>query len=522
MFDTYNGIKQVTKYKVLESTCHLLTTYSFYVIYILIVLFSTLLYTFRQRNRGQKSTAPDAMTSHPPRESAKTDYAIPKPTRLNLLVPPSSSSSTPAPVPDTYIFQARILAEANPISRETQSERIKRVRKLAEDKFRIDQERIKRANRDRNDLHLGDDFSDDPIIIEDLEKNNLGNGPRYPTEVETNLARPQAGSGADVRIPSRYQTTTTSTYTTTTTHTSTSTYTYKTDSRGTASVHISDISDAQLHRRITKEMAEKAERHRQRDLQKERQRKRDIEEARYKAARLAQEAREKELEGIAKERKKREKHNGREYEEAQESFKRSRRGSTPLFNTAYGSEPGTDEDHGGIPRSGESGTDGWGEGDGKRGEGSGYGRIHNPTSTRSNSREREKKDRERYLSRWNKLLSNLTTTDSDSDNIIETELSYSDIPWPIYTKSKLDKKSISLFLSNVALLPAQGSTLAGKEGKEAERKILREAIRNFHPDRFLSKVLPRVREKEREKVKEGMEICSRVLTDLIMENSKSR
>jgi predicted nucleic acid-binding protein len=483
------------------------------------------------------------MTSYPPRESAKTDYAIPKPTRLNLLVPPApppphlSTSSIPPPtstpdhnssgVLDTYISQARILAEANPISRETQSERIKRVRKLAEDKFKLDQDRIKRANRDRNDLGYKGDISDDPIIIEDMDRpNGVGAGHRLPTDVEANLARPHTSSGGDVRIPSRYQTTT-STYTSTTTaHTSTSTYTYSTDSRGTASVHVSNISDSELHRKITKKMAEKAERQRQRDLQKERQRKRDIEEAKYKAARLAQEAWEKEIEAANKERKRRERErerqNGRGYEEAEEAFKRSRRGSTPLFNRTYGSGPGTDEDHGGIPRSEERGSDGWGEGDGKRGEGSGYGRVHNSTSTRSNSREREKKERERYISRWNKLLSNSKNSDSDSDMIIETELSYSDIPWPIYAKSNLDKKSISLFLSNVALLPLQGGIISGKEGKEAERKVLREAIRNFHPDRFLSKVLPKVREGEREKVKESMEVCSRVLTDLIMENSKSR
>jgi hypothetical protein len=479
------------------------------------------------------------MTSTTPRESVKTDYAIPKPTRLNLLVPssippphPSSSSippSTSTPdynssgVLDTYISQARILAEANPISRETQSERIKRVRKLAEDKFKLDQERIKRANRDRNDLDLGygdgDGGSDDPIIIEDLERNHVGNDHRYPAEVEANLARPHLQAGGDVRIPSRYQTTTSTFTTTPSSHTSTSTYTLKTDSRGTASVHVSDISDTELHKRISKEMAEKAERQRQCDLQKERQRKRDIEEAKYKAAKLAQEARAKELDAAHKERKRREREwerqNGREYGEGEEAFKRSRRGSTPLF----GSGPGTDEDHWGKK---ERGSAGWGEGDGRRGEGSGYGRVHNSTSTRSNSRDREKKDRERYLSRWSKLLSNSTNTDSDSDMIIETELSYSDIPWPIYAKSKLEKKSISLFLSNVALLPLQGGVISGKEGKEAERKVLREAIRNFHPDRFISKVLPRVREKEREKVKEGMEVCSRVLTDLIMENSKSR
>jgi len=448
------------------------------------------------------------MTSHKPRESAKTDYAIPKPTRLNLLVQLPLD-----PIPDTYISQARIIAEADPFSRETQSERMKRVRKLAEDKYRIDQERIRKANRDRNDLDLGykDDISNDPTTVEVLERNNNLGRDHLHQEMESNLARPNAQTGGDVRIPSRYQTTTTtstSTYTTTT-HTYTSTHSFTTDNRGTSSVH---ISDAELHRRLTKEMAEKAERHRQREIQKERQRKRDMEEARYRAARSAQEAREKDLETAARESKRRdrewERQNGKGYEDAS---KRRRRGSTPLYNTAYGSGSGPgseDEDYWEIPKSGARGSEGGG----------------GVTPTRISQRERERKERERYISRWNILLSNSNShdTDSDSDNIIETELSYTDIPWPIYGKSKLEKKSVSLFLSNLASLPIQGGIISGKEGREAERKTLREAIRNFHPDRFLSKVLPRVREGEREKVKEGMEICSRVLTDLIMENSKSR
>jgi len=451
------------------------------------------------------------MTSYQPSESAKTDYAIPKPTRLNLLVPLLLD-----PIPVTYLFQARIRVAADFISRETQSERMKRVRKLAEDKFRIDQERIRRANKDRNDLGYKDDISDDTIIMNDLGRNdNLGHDHLHQ-EMESNLARPHAQTSGDVRIPSRYQTTSTtstSTYTTTT-HTSTSTHSFTTDNRGTSSVH---ISDAELHRRLTKEMAEKAERHRQREIQKERQGKRDMEEARYKAARSAQEARERDLEEAARERKRREREwarqNGKECEDAS---KRRRRGSTPLYNAAHGSGSGPgseDEDYWEIPNSGATGSEGGGN-------------VRNPTSTRISPREREKKERERYSSRWNNLLSNSnqkdTNTDSDSDNIIETELSYTDIPWPIYGKSKLEKKSVSLFLSNLALLPIQGGIRSGKEGREAERKILREAIRNFHPDRFLSKVLPRVREGERDKVKEGMEICSRVLTDLIMENSKSR
>lgn len=441
------------------------------------------------------------MTSYKPSESAKTDYAIPKPTRLNLLVPLPLN-----PIPVTYRSRARTIAEADLIRRETQSERIKRVRKLAEDKFRLDQERIRKANRDRNDLGYKDDISDDPIIMNDLGRNDHHGHDYRHQEKESNLARPHAQTGDDVRIPSRYQTTTTSTFTTTTTttHTYTSTHSFTTDNRGTSSVH---ISDAELHRRLTKEMAEKAERHRQREIQKERQRKKDVEEAGYKAARSAQEARE-----SARERKRRdrqwERHHGKEYEE---DSKRRRRGSTPLYNAAHGSGSGSDEDedYWEIPNSGARGSEGGG---------------HNPTSTRINPKERERKERERYISRWNKLLSNSNSkdTDSDSDNIIETELSYTDIPWPIYGKSKLEKKSVSLFLSNLALLPIQGGIISGKEGREAERKILREAIRNFHPDRFLSKVLPRVRKGEREKVKEGMEICSRVLTDLIMENSKSR
>jgi len=447
------------------------------------------------------------MTSYQPSESAKTDYAIPKPTRLNLLVPLLLD-----PIPVTYLFQARIRVAADFISRETQSERMKRVRKLAEDKFRIDQERIRRANKDRNDLGYKDDISDDPIIMEDLRRNDNHGHDHLYQEMESNLARPHSQTGRDVRIPSRYQTTTTSTSTyTTTTHTYTSTHSFTTDNRGTSSIH---ISDAELHRRLTKEMAEKAERHRQRELQKERQRKRDFEEARYRAAMSAQEAREKEFETAARERKRRdrewERHNGKEYEDGS---KRRRRGSTPLYNTAHGSGSGTeadeDEDYWEIPKSGARGSEGGGN-------------AYNPTSTRTNPKERERKERERYISRWNKLLSNSKDIDSDSDNIIETELSYTDIPWPIYAKSKLEKKSVSLFLSNLALLPIQGGIVSGKEGREAERKILREAIRNFHPDRFLSKVLPRVREGEREKVREGMEICSRVLTDLIMENSKSR
>ena len=141
-----------------------------------------------------------------------------------------------------------------------------------------------------------------------------------------------------------------------------------------------------------------------------------------------------------------------------------------------------------------------------------------PKTGAKESELRKGKERERYISRWKSLLSTDTDdgVDGDGDGIIETELSYQDIPWPIYQKSNLDTISIKTFLSSFT------SSTSSQSQKEQERKIYREAIRNFHPDRFNSKVLPRVREGERDKVKEGMEVCSRVLTGLISDNSASR
>jgi hypothetical protein len=134
-------------------------------------------------------------------------------------------------------------------------------------------------------------------------------------------------------------------------------------------------------------------------------------------------------------------------------------------------------------------------------------------------------EREMYLLKWVSLL-------STDDNDIQTELRYADIPWPIYNPSPkqkpnphhLSKASIQSFLSDLALFQCNQIFLS--EATEAvdlqkeEKKVLREAIKNYHPDRFLYKILPRVREREQEKVRAGMENCSRVLTELIMENSQ--
>jgi hypothetical protein len=134
-------------------------------------------------------------------------------------------------------------------------------------------------------------------------------------------------------------------------------------------------------------------------------------------------------------------------------------------------------------------------------------------------------EREMYLLKWASLL-------STDDNDIQTELRYADIPWPIYNPTQnqkpnphhLTKGSIQSFLSDLALFQCtqtfQSEATEAVDLQKEEKKILREAIKNYHPDRFLSKILPRVREREQEKVRAGMENCSRVLTELIMENSQ--
>ena len=443
-----------------------------------------------------------------------------------------------------------IISEAD-LRRETQAERIARVRKLAEGSFRNHQEKVRKANKDRGlDIpDFGQTFGSD-VKLEGLEREiRTGHGHgrgHVDNMMEANLARPQTGSNNDVRIPSRYRNRTDANNTNTTTSTSTtttssstfrSTFTsFTTDSSGRASVNVSDynLSDSEIHSRLTKEMAERRHREEKAQFQKDRQARKAREEAQHRATESMREQREKEYEAATRERKRKQKEwdrvNGTE-ETFGKKRRRDRRGSTPIMGSKY--EYGSsDEDieHTGTRYPGG----GRGEGDGSGfvyeefigGSGSGSGsrgtsaRYQKSIHTR---KEREEKERERYISRWKSLLS---TDDSTAiDGIIETELSYLDIPWPIYSNVNLEKGQIARFLSNIALIQGLGerSGSGGKEqDREKERRVLREAIRNFHPDRFNSKVLPRVREGEREKVKEGMEICSRVLTDLISQNASSR
>ena len=200
--------------------------------------------------------------------------------------------------------------------------------------------------------------------------------------------------------------------------------------------------------------------------------------------------------------------------------------STPLYNW-----PGSASGSGEGEKTGEEGSDHEPKNKKKgKGKGKGKGKERKMLTFKEDEPVDEQEladdeEREMYLLKWASLLS---TDDTD----IQTELRYADIPWPIYNPSPnqklnphhLTKGSIQSFLSDLALFQCNQIFLS--EATEAvdlqkeEKKVLREAIKNYHPDRFLSKILPRVREREQEKVRAGMENCSRVLTELIMENSQ--
>jgi hypothetical protein len=112
--------------------------------------------------------------------------------------------------------------------------------------------------------------------------------------------------------------------------------------------------------------------------------------------------------------------------------------------------------------------------------------------------------------RWRKRCAALFDAE-----IVSVELGFADIPWPV-AAAKGTGFSIVL---NPEDLTAENVrrflfALAEDEGTD-RRKVLREAIRLFHSDRFHSRVLPRVKESERERVREGVDIVARILTDLL-------
>jgi hypothetical protein len=108
--------------------------------------------------------------------------------------------------------------------------------------------------------------------------------------------------------------------------------------------------------------------------------------------------------------------------------------------------------------------------------------------------------------------------------VVSVNLKFSDIPWPVYTATSsqdvsvvvtpedLTVDKVRVFLNALATDESKGAD--SKSVEDSRRKVLRDAIRQFHPDRFFSRVLPRVREPDQDKVKEGVERTSRLINEL--------
>lgn len=117
--------------------------------------------------------------------------------------------------------------------------------------------------------------------------------------------------------------------------------------------------------------------------------------------------------------------------------------------------------------------------------------------------------------------------DADADDVLEIELQWTDVPWPVYASGVSAARPLGTvalgdfvqgkikdFLLALAVEQPGTATRGRADDQEAYRKMLREAIRMYHPDRFFGRVLPRIRASERDRVKEGVELCSRIINDL--------
>ena len=122
-----------------------------------------------------------------------------------------------------------------------------------------------------------------------------------------------------------------------------------------------------------------------------------------------------------------------------------------------------------------------------------------------------------YEERWSKLLEQLREVGSARD---ESGLRFEDIPWPIFPtrKSKegrrfeledFTKEAIESFLSISGNAENEGS-----EGNVVMKDAVRATMLRFHPDKFESRILVRVREKDRGLVQEVANIVTRVLNEL--------
>ncbi|KZT20917.1 hypothetical protein NEOLEDRAFT_1074426 [Neolentinus lepideus HHB14362 ss-1] len=88
------------------------------------------------------------------------------------------------------------------------------------------------------------------------------------------------------------------------------------------------------------------------------------------------------------------------------------------------------------------------------------------------------------------------------------ELHWNSFPWPMFKRPREPEELTTLAISAYILSPHYPSDKSSKDR-------IKEHIRRWHPDRFETKLLPKVKEEEQGKVKEGAGVVARGLNELL-------
>ncbi len=154
---------------------------------------------------------------------------------------------------------------------------------------------------------------------------------------------------------------------------------------------------------------------------------------------------------------------------------------------------------------------------------------HERRRQRRNEKERMRWDdaRAHYESRWKELLGGVELSQAT-----DIELRFGDIPWPALATevgpsahgqekkpSALEIEDITMEAVSAFLLP--GGRLPDSAARDDEaikkerRDKLRETMLRFHPDKFEGRIMSRVREADKEVVREAVGRVARVINDLL-------
>lgn len=90
------------------------------------------------------------------------------------------------------------------------------------------------------------------------------------------------------------------------------------------------------------------------------------------------------------------------------------------------------------------------------------------------------------------------------------ELGWESFPWPVFKRPFEPEELTSAAISAYVLSPYH---LTDKS--KAPKDRVKEHIKKWHPDRFETKLLTKVREEEKEKVREGAGLVARNLNELL-------